>query len=361
MVNGRADVLAGIAGHIEDVINALAERGHEVWIVTGEGIWTDRLRDRGFTVVVIDSMGRAIDPRADAASGAALLGHVRRQRPDVLALHGAKAGALGRLVGVLTRTPVTYTPHAWAFDDGVPEAEAKRYRVLERGLARLPGRILAVSEREREVGLAAGVGRPQQYEVIHNGVGDVDASCGADPTGQPPTVLMVARFEPQKDHDTLLRALATVTDLAWTCQLAGSGPRRAELEALSADLGLSDRVQFLGHVQDMPALLASSQVFAMLSHWESFPLSILEAMRAGLPCLVSDVGGNSEAVTEGVSGHLVPAADVAQAGVALRRLFSDPSHRQALGQAGRQRFEADFKAEAMVSRLEQVYLRLAAQ
>ena len=142
---------------------------------------------------------------------------------------------------------------------------------------------------------------------------------------------MVARFGAQKDHPTLLRALAGLRDLPWQLDLVGEGPLLSQTRTLAASLGLEDRVHFLGQRMDVDRILANAQVGLLITNWEGFPLSILEAMRANLPVVASGVGGVSESVTDGVTGFVVPQGDVEVLRDRLRRLLSDPALRASLG------------------------------
>src|SRR5262249_20822565 len=137
----------------------------------------------------------------------------------------------------------------------------------------------------------------------------------------------IARFHPVKDHATLVRAFAVV---ARTCPdvdllLAGDGPLRGQLESLAAELGIASRVLFLGVRKDVPEILQAIDVFAMTSLSEAASLTVLEAMAAGRPVVVTDVGGNPELVRHGCDGLLVGRADAGGAASALRRLLADPA------------------------------------
>jgi glycosyltransferase involved in cell wall biosynthesis len=120
-------------------------------------------------------------------------------------------------------------------------------------------------------------------------------------------------------------------------------------------LGVRDRVEFLGRRTDIPEILSQAHVFALATHWEGFPLSILEAMRAGLPVIASKVGGVPEAVTDGATGFLVESGDTASFREKLDRLVAQPTLRQAMGDAGRQRYLAWFTLEPMLRKTLMVY------
>jgi glycosyltransferase involved in cell wall biosynthesis len=146
---------------------------------------------------------------------------------------------------------------------------------------------------------------------------------------------MVARFEPQKDHATLIRALGGLRDLAWELDLIGDGPGMPAMQTLAAELGVGQRIRFLGQRMDVQRLLSEAQVAVRISNWEGLPLSILEAMRAGLPVIASEVGGIAETIRDGQTGYLVARGAVEQVRERLGRVLGDPTQRKTFGAAGR--------------------------
>ena len=123
--------------------------------------------------------------------------------------------------------------------------------------------------------------------------------------------------------------------------IVGDGPERGALETRIAQLGLGDRVHLLGFRTDIPELLAGCDLFVLPSLFEGLPLSILEAMAAGKAVVATAIGGNDEAVVDGVTGLLVPPADPEALADALRTLLREPERRRRLGEAGRRRAEAE--------------------
>ena len=360
-VTARADAVGGASVHVRDMARWLRTQGHEAHALTGAaGPYLDLLRDAEIPTVALSALGRELHPLHDTRAAAQLYAALRRLRPDVLSLHSSKAGALGRVVAPLLGLRPLYTPHGWAFTTGVPEREARRYRRIERLLARLPGPIVNVCDYERELALAAGVGRPDDHLVIHNGMPDRPELPLADPARSPPHVVMVARFEAQKDHATLLRALALLPEtVPWRLSLVGDGPLRGAAVALAGTLAIDDRVRFPGALKDVAATLAEAQLLVLATRWEGFPRSVLEAMRAGLPVVASRVGGVHEAIEDGVHGLLVPPGDVDALATALTRMLERPDLRAALGSAGRARFLSRFTFARMADATFEAYQRVA--
>jgi glycosyltransferase involved in cell wall biosynthesis len=166
---------------------------------------------------------------------------------------------------------------------------------------------------------------------------------------------MVARFNEQKDQTTLLKAIAQLKDDSIHLDLVGSGPSLESCKALAKSLGIENQVSFLGDRRDVPDLLAQSQIFILSTHYEGLPISILEAMRAGLPVVATSVNGIPEEVVDGKTGFLAPRQDVQALADALHTLINSPEIRQQMGKAGREKFEQEFTVERMITETREIY------
>jgi L-malate glycosyltransferase len=205
---------------------------------------------------------------------------------------------------------------------------------------------------------------PQKITVIHNGVpgtetgreGDIRFSALASNGVKQPIVLTCARLHEQKGLIHLLEAVTLVPEASLV--IAGEGPQRAELEANACRLGLHERVLFLGHRNDVPALLAGCNIYVLPSLFEGLPLALLEAMHAGKPVIASAVGGVGEAITDSETGLLVPPARPDLLANAIRTLIANPLLAAQLGVAARARAIKEFSADVMVQRVMQVYAEL---
>jgi glycosyltransferase involved in cell wall biosynthesis len=352
----KASPIGGAQIHVRDLAAAVAAQGHSPTVITsGSGTFIDDLRQLEIPVLVLRHLSTPIRPLSDLRA----LGEVRSAlatlNPDLIAAHSSKAGILARLAARSLRVPVVFTVHGWAFTPGVPPLQAALYRQVERLVGPLASRIITVSEYDRRLGLAARVAPEDRLVTVHNGMPDVPPELRADPARSPARLVMVARYGAQKDHPTLLRALADLRQHPWELDLIGDGPSMGQTEALATELGLAGRVRFLGQRTDVDRILAAAQVSLLVTNWEGFPLSILEAMRAGLPVVASSVGGVAESVRDGESGYLIPRADVAHLRDRIERLLTDPALRARLGAAGRARFVRDFTLSASVARTLGVY------
>ncbi len=178
-----------------------------------------------------------------------------------------------------------------------------------------------------------------------------------------PGVVMVARFSKQKDHATLLRAIALLKQrgLHVPLQLPGGGKalHRAPLERLAAQLGITEQVQFPGVVGDVPQRLMSHQVCVLSTHYEGMPLALLEGMAAGCAAVGSAVPGVREVISDGVDGLLVPEGDATALALALERLLRDPALAARLAAQARATALREYGRERMHRRYAQLCLELA--
>jgi glycosyltransferase involved in cell wall biosynthesis len=347
----------GAQGHVHEVVRGLLGRV-EFDVALGEGAFlTDALRALGVPVHVLPDLRREVAPAADLRACGALRGLIRATRPDLVHTHSSKAGVLGRAAAWQERVPAMHTAHAWSFSDGLPRSRIALSVPIEVLAGRATRRFITVSDADRRIALRYRVAGPDQVRVVHNGI--PDTPWRADPIADGvPVIAMVARMAPPKDHLLLLEALAGV-GVPFRLLLVGDGPRRAEVEEAVRRHGLTARTDLVGDSEEVPRLLASAQVAALISRQEGFPLAVLEAMRAGLPVVASDVGGIREAVVHGASGLLVARGDALGLRAALGSLLRDPAVRARLGTAGRRAWEDRFTAGHMVRQTAAVYRELA--
>jgi glycosyltransferase involved in cell wall biosynthesis len=352
----RSDDLGGAQIHVRDLASALHGSGHDVVVLAGGGgVLARQLHERGIEVVTLQHMARPIRPTQDLRALRELTRHLKRIRPDIISTHSSKAGILGRVAGRRLGIPTITTAHGWLFDLPLKGRRQQLVWRIEKGMAPLARRIVTVCESDRQLAIDSGVSDPDRLVTIHNAMPDVEETLRADPAPVPPRLLMVARFAAQKDHATLFRALANLTDLEWTLDLVGSGPLEESVRALAGSLGLSDRIRFLGMREDVPELIAGSQLYLLISHWEGFPRSILEALRGGLPVVATDVGGVREAVIDGDTGFVVPENDDVLLADRLKQLIQDADLRATMGRAAREHYEAHFIFDRLVRETLETY------
>jgi glycosyltransferase involved in cell wall biosynthesis len=170
----------------------------------------------------------------------------------------------------------------------------------------------------------------------------------------------VARFAEQKNHALLLDAFAKrpAANPNAHLVLVGDGPLREQLQAQAKSLGLAERIHFMGVRTDIPEILKAMDVFVLSSDWEGNPLSVMEAMAAGLPIISTAVGGVPGLLSNGKEGLLEERGDAAGLANSMAFLLESPDARRAMGAAAAQRAKAHFDVSAMVQQYEQLYEHL---
>jgi glycosyltransferase involved in cell wall biosynthesis len=350
-------ILGGAQAHVRLLALHLRDR-YDVQVAVGDqGPLSEQLRQDGIPVHHVPALVRSISPVRDLQCLQQLSALFQQLKPDLVCAHSSKAGIMGRLAARRCHLPAVFTAHGWAFTEGVPATQRACYLMLERLASRWSEKIICVSEFDRQLALKQHVGGEQKLITIHNGMPDVAGDLTAKPGGGGPVrLIMVARFSGQKDYQLLLTAISRLqTRQAFEVELVGDGPLMEQCQQQAARLGVGDRVRFMGSRTDVPALLAGSQIFVLTSNWEGFPISVLEAMRAGLPVIASDVGGTGEAVQDGETGFLIPRGDLETLESRMLRLIEDPELRSRMGSKGRERFTQYFTFELMAQRTEAVY------
>lgn len=351
-------ILGGAQVHVRDLSRSLRDLGYNVHVAIGvKGPLIDELESYGITVHIIPSLVRAISPLQDWQTYREIKCLIQSIEPDLVTTHSSKAGIIGRLVSFKNHIPNTFTVHGWAFTEGVSNIRRSLYLIVERMAASWATKIICVSEYDRKLALKHSVGLPEQLVTIHNGIPVLeDTEIRRLDNDNKVKIIMVARFSEQKDQQLLLKVASQLSiDSNFEIVFVGDGPLLYATEELAQKLQISDKVRFLGARTDVPELLKKAHIFVLTSNWEGFPITILEAMRAGLPVITSDVGGCKEAVIDGITGYLIPRGDAEKLKDRLEILIDKPELRQQMGVAGYERFIEKFTFDGMLTKTVKVY------
>ncbi|NYG58550.1 glycosyltransferase involved in cell wall biosynthesis [Nocardioides daedukensis] len=342
MGTGGAEVVAAT------LARDMVERGHRVQLASSGGFRADGAAAHGVELVDVPMTGRS--PRELTGAVRRLRGAAGRLGPDLVTCHNVKATLVAR-IGVGRRVPVVTTLH------GVPPEQLP---AAARILRHTADHVVAVSP--HVAGQLAGQGFPaERISTIENAVVPPpvhDRATARDELGlapERPVAVCLARLVPQKRHDILLRAWARVAGEPLLL-LAGDGPNRPGLEALAAELGITDRVLFLGERTDVDRLLAAADLSVLSTDWEGMPISMLEAMGLGLPVVVTRVGGVVETLGEAV--RLVEPGSVESLVRALDELIGDRALRSGIGLRGRALVNARFGPTTMLDAYDDLHRRI---
>lgn len=348
--------LGGAQAHVLELLKHFRNYYDVHFATSGPGWLTNAAVELGIKTYTLPSLARSISIFSDIQASKELGNLLKRIKPDLIHAHSSKAGFIARISARFLSIPVVFTAHGWGFKPGVPNPRRLIVWLSELFASGLTERIICVSNYDRLLAQRHFLRDNGRIITIHNGLSDVSAI--ADPSISPPRIVMTARFQEPKEQNLLLRSFAMLNQRQQaTLTFVGSGPRIAESQLLAQELGVSEQVAFLGDRNDVANLLQSSQIFVLLSRYEGLPISILEAMRAGLPIIASNVGGVPEQIQHNLSGILVP-NEISQIADALQKLISNIELRTDMGQVSRQRFLNYFSSEKMLNQTEQVYAQI---
>jgi glycosyltransferase involved in cell wall biosynthesis len=326
-----------------------------------------RLRAADVPLYDVSEMRWPISPAADLRALRQLGALVGTLAPRVVHTHTSKAGVLGRAAALLCRVPIVlHTAHGWSFDSARRRSSHWAFVQLERAAAIRTRRFVAVCRDARERGIARGIGRESDYEIIRSGIDlsrfaphpvspQLRGALGVP--GDAPVVGTVTRFDGPKAPEILLavayRVLERLPNVHFL--LVGGGGGLEAMRRAVRERGLDARVHFTGHRADVPDLLQVMDVFLLTSAWEALPRTLVEAAAARLPIVTTNVGGVTEVLRDGWSGILCATGDVEALAEGVLTLLADSDYARALGQAAALGATAEFDTRTMIARHEQLY------
>ena len=336
----------GAERHALQLMKGLRARGHEaLYAGPMQGWLGQQLRAEGFGGIDLPLSGLY-----DLPSVVRLALYARRVGADLIHGHLTRGAWYAGLAARLAGLPNVATAHS--------DNAGKHFGRADR--------IIAVSQAVADFLVREGY-PASRIRMVHHGIADLAARLPAGAreatrrslglAADEPALLMAARIVPAKGHDTALQALARLGDQPWTLLVAGDhhGDLGPQMQALAQQLGIAGRVRFLGLREDVPALMAASDVLLAPSRREALSLTLLEASACRLPIVATRVGGIGEVVEEGASGFLVAPDDPPALAAALAPLLADGALRARCGARARQRFEAGFLEDAMFDKTVAVY------
>jgi glycosyltransferase involved in cell wall biosynthesis len=314
-----------------------------------EGAWLPRVVERAASVVEFPIQGFARPATAWQLINFARW--CRRERIAVVQTCDLYANIFGLPGAALAGVPVRIGSRR----ELNPDKTDGQIR-LQRLAYRLATKVVANSQAARQILEQEGVAS-SSIAVIPNGL-DLHAFAERKPTGSIRNIITVANLRREKNHETLLAAAAILlrTYPGLRFQIVGNGPRRGELEELARARGLEAHVDFLGHREDIPSLLAAADAYVLPSRTEAFPNGAIEAMAAGLPVVASDVGGLRDLIVKGRTGVLVPPGDPDALALALQSFIDNPAGAEAIGRAGRAEVHQRYAFDRMIAAFEDLYL-----
>lgn len=322
-------------------------------------------------VAIVPYLEHAVSPRRDPPALLRLRDHFRAHRIDLVHTHSSKAGILGRWAARLAGVPaVVHTAHGWSFNSTQRASVRRMYTTLERITAPITDRLVTVSRTDRDRGVAAAIGRAQQYRVLHSGIeigafdrperdpSIVRRELGIDPHHV--LVGTVACLKPQKAPLDFVRAAAAAHARCERMRfvIVGDGELREAVSAEARRLGIQDVVRLTGWRRDVADLLHAMDLFLLTSRFEGLPRAVLQAMAAGVPVVATAVDGTPEVVRDGRTGLLVSPGQPDEAARRLLEIVGDPALGERCVEGARRVLDERFEIARMVRDLEAIYISL---
>ena len=355
--------IGGAQTHLLEVACAMQKSGHDVQIVAGKYGWlTEQLAIKGIEISVIDELVREISLKKDWATVYKIRNIIKKWHPDIIHCHSSKAGIVGRIAAFMEGVPSVFTAHGWAFTEGVPFFKRVLYSVIENIMLNITSKCFCVSEYDRCLAKKWFLRDSHKIITVHNGIGDDglqrDAIVRMLDNGSILRLIMVGRFSKPKDHMLLIKSVYDINKKypgQVHLSLVGDGDLFAAANQYVVANNLGDFIVLLGESTCVDSLLTQSDVFCLISNYEGLPISIIEAMRAGLPVIASDVGGNNELVVDGVNGYLVSRGDRKGLVQAIEKLIKDRTLITEFGKRSQEKFRMEFTFSAMMQKIESAY------
>jgi len=338
-----------------------------------EGDMRALAEERGVTPLIIPALRRDLNPFDDIRSLFRIIGIVKRERPDIIHTHLAKAGTLGRIAALFCPGVKTvHTFHGHVFSGYFSPGRTRLYARMERWLARRTDRIVVLSESQRGELLGRyRIGRASQYAVIPLGFslerfdhvqtlrGELREELAIPAATH--IVSTVGRLVPIKDHGLFINAARRVLDERpdTVFLVVGDGPLRGELEETARRRGMEHRIFFLGWRMDLERVYADSDLVALTSLNEGTPVSLIEAAAAGRAVVATDVGGVGDVVQHEVSGMLARTRDPHEVAALMLDLLGDRARAEAMGEAGKRFVRGRYAKQRLLKDIGRLYTELA--
>lgn len=352
--------IGGAQTHLMEVVRYMHYAGHDVLVVTGTAGWlTNELAAIGVDYVILPDLIREINPAKDIKTITSICHILEDKQPDIIHCHSSKAGIVGRIAGAIKNVPAVFTAHGWAFTSGVSPAKRIIYAAIEHMMLGITRKVICVSEFDRQLAQRWFLHSYSRIVTVHNGI--VDKNFNSNIVREdflPLKLVSVARFSHQKNNMELIRAVEQINKLysgSLQLNMVGDGPLLSGAKAYVTSHKLENDVHFLGSRTDVDDILNQNDIFCLISNYEGLPISIIEAMRAGMPIIASDVGGVNELVQDEVNGVLISRGNISELVDKLKYILERKELIKSMGEASRKIYEEEYTADRMNQKILSVY------
>ena len=378
-------ILGGAQENTLITCKLLAQRGHDVTLITGpaigpEGELFNQTKGQDYKVIVLDRLRRAINPLNDIVSYFQIKKLLRQLQPDIVHTHSAKAGILGRFAGYRLKgnwaenlPVVLHTIHGLAFHQYQSQWLNRFYIAIEKSAAKRTDFFISVANAMTAQATAVGIGKPEQYVTAYSAIEEDDF---LEPISEERkrdfrqkyeiskdsiVLITIARLFMLKGHEYIIESAKQLSERFEKCVwlFVGDGNLSDHFKQQVCQLGLAEKVKFTGLLppSQIPLAIQSSDILVHCSLREGLARTLPQAMLCRKPAVSFDVDGAREVVNEN-TGRLIEAKNVEQLIKACAELIEDEDLRKKLGENGRESVKEKFAPETMVDTIEAVYENL---
>jgi len=378
-------ILGGAQENTLITCKLLAQRGHDVTLITGpaigpEGELFNQTEGQNYEVIVLQRLRRAVNPFNDAVSYFQIKKLLRQLQPDIVHTHSAKAGILGRFAGYRLKRKwaedlpaVVHSIHGLAFHPYQSQWLNKFYIAIEKSAAKRTDFFISVADAMTEQATAVGIGKPEQYVTAYSAIEEDDF---LEPISEESkrdfrrkyeidedsiVLVTIARLFMLKGHEYIIESAKQLSERFEKCTwlFVGDGNLSDHFKQQVCQLGLAERIKFTGLLppSQIPLAIQSSDILVHCSLREGLARTLPQAMLCGRPVVSFDVDGAREVVNEN-TGWLIEPKNVEQLTKACAELIEDRDLRKKLGENGRESVKEKFAPETMVDTIEAVYENL---
>lgn len=349
--------LGGVSKYLLEIINHLSGNIEPYFVMSSPGYFSEELEKLGFkeNIFFVPMTNSIVNLPLHIKSNIQTLNIIRKIKPDLIHCNSTTGGIIGRICGTLTFKPVIFTAHGWAFTDGISKAKQKFYKCLETFLAFFTKKIICVSDYDNKLAIKVMPVFRNKLDTIHNGLSDIETIYRKEKfSDNKLKLVMISRFCPQKDPYTLINAVGELGISNVELDLYGYGEDLPVVLDTIQKYG-GENIKYKGEISNVTPILKNYDVYCLISNWEGLPIGIIEALRAGLPVIVSDVGGCAEEVVDGENGFLIQKNNKEQLKEKLKFLYENKYLLPEFSKKSRQLYETEFTADKMCKRTFNLY------
>ncbi len=350
--------LGGVQKYLLELTKGLPETITPFYIMSSEGYFSEELLKLGISeeqIFFVPMTNSIIDIKTHIKSNLETLKIIKKIKPDLIHCNSTTASIVSAITGTISGTKTIFSVHGWPFTDGISKNKQLFYKILNYFLCLMYDKITCETDYDTKQGIAVIPFIKNKTVTVHNGISDMkDEYKKQDYSKDDLKITMIARYCPQKDPYTLIQAVGELNNEGYNVKLDLYGYGQEEQKVLEEIKKYNTQnIRNCGSISDDLPIFKNYDIYSLISNWEGLPISIIEAMAAGMPILISDICGNSELIKD--NGFLIPRKDVTELKQKIKLFYDNRDLLKEMGEKSRELYEKEFEANVMVEKLLSLY------